>query len=134
MASGRIHHLDLTVTDLARSTTFYDQVLPLVGFVRRPDCAEGPLWGSTGQEIGLQEARPADGMLLEHDRWMPGLHHLAFAADAREEVDRIYEGLLAFGVTILDAPAEYPQYGEDYYAVFFNDPDGIKLEVVFTSD
>jgi len=34
------------------------------------------------------------------------------------------------GATILDPPADYPQYGAGYYAVFFADPDGLKLEVV----
>jgi glyoxylase I family protein len=33
---------------------------------------------------------------------------------------------------ILNAPREYPQYEPGYYAVFFLDPDGIKLEFVFT--
>ena len=35
------------------------------------------------------------------------------------------------GATVLDPPAEYPQYGPGYYAVFFADPDGIKLECVY---
>ncbi len=34
------------------------------------------------------------------------------------------------GITVLDPPAEYPEYGPQYYAVFFADPDGMKLEVV----
>ena len=38
--------------------------------------------------------------------------------------------LLRIGATVLDAPAEYPQYGAGYYAVFFSDPDGLKLEFV----
>ena len=132
MATGRFHHLDLTVADMARSTAFYDSVLPLVGFTRMADCPEGPVWGATGQELGLQAAR-VDGPPREHDRWTPGLHHLAFTAATREEVDTVYDALLALGVPILDPPAEYPQYGPDYYAVFFNDPDGIKLEVVFAT-
>ena len=131
MAAGRFHHLDLTVTDLTRSTTFYDAVLPLLGFARQPDCPEGPLWGQSGQELGLQGAS-GEGLGREHDRWAPGLHHLAFAAESRDEVDRVYEALLELGVTILDPPADYPQYGPGYYAAFFADPDGIKLEVVFT--
>ena len=39
---------------------------------------------------------------------------------------------MAFGATILDPPAEYPDYGKGYYAVFFADPDGMKLEYAFT--
>ena len=39
--------------------------------------------------------------------------------------------LRGIGATILDAPADYPRYGPTYYAVFFADPDGLKLEYVF---
>jgi catechol 2,3-dioxygenase-like lactoylglutathione lyase family enzyme len=47
-------------------------------------------------------------------------------------VDDVHRQLLALGVPILDAPAAYPQYAPGYYAVFFADPDGLKLEYVFT--
>jgi glyoxylase I family protein len=48
----------------------------------------------------------------------------------REDVDRLYQLLLAMGARILDAPADYPDYGAGYHAVFFADPDGLKLEFV----
>ena len=131
MPAGRIHHLDLTVGDIARSTAFSDAVLLLVGFVREPDCPEGPLWRGAALELGLQAAS-AGGIAVGHDRWTPGLHHLAFGVDSAAAVDRVYESLLALGVTILDPPAIYPEYGRDYYATFFADPDGLKLEVAHT--
>ena len=58
----------------------------------------------------------------------------AWAVESREEVDRVHECLLRIGATILDRPADYPQYnkGRGYYAVFFSDPDGLKLECVYT--
>lgn len=116
------------MSDLARSTAFYDRVLFLMGFARSADCAEGPLWHGAYVEIGLQPARESRA----HDRHAPGLHHVAFDAPDRADVDRVYGELLRFGVAILDAPAEYPQYAPGYYAVFFADPDGLKLEYVFT--
>lgn len=128
--SGWIHHLDLTVTDLARSTPFYDQVLPLLGFRRIADVGEGPLWAGTSVEIGLQQARPASWR--KHDRYAPGLHHLALGAPSREAVDAAYRVLLAQGVDILDPPAQYDHYTPGYYALFFADPDGLKLEYVYT--
>jgi len=127
-APGRIHHLDLTVADLAVSTTFYDGVMPMLGFRRMPDSPEGPIWLGDAVELGLQAAR----RLRPHDRYVPGLHHLAFEAPSRPDVDRMYQQLLAMRVHVLDAPAEYPAYGRGYYAVFFADPDGIKLEYAFT--
>ena len=66
----------------------------------------------------------------EHDRYTVGLHHFAWNADSRQDVDRLHDRLKQSGATILDAPAEYPQYGAGYYAVFFADPDGLKLEFV----
>ena len=131
MARGSVHHIDLTASDLSRSTAFYDRVLPLLGFRRVEDCAEGPLWAGAGTELGLQAARAASRS-ARHDRYAPGLHHLAFGAAARADVDRVYAELVNLGVPILDAPALYERYAPGYYAVFFADPDGIKLEYVYT--
>jgi len=55
---------------------------------------------------------------------------LAWTAESRDDVDRLHKVLVDIGATVLDAPAEYPRYGHGYYAVFFIDPDGLKLEYV----
>jgi catechol 2,3-dioxygenase-like lactoylglutathione lyase family enzyme len=128
LAAGAIHHVDLTVRDLARSTPFYDAVMPLLGFRRIEDAPEGPIWAGASVEVGLQAARRE----AEHDRWTPGLHHIAFTAPSREAVDEAHARIAALGARILDPPAEYPDYCEGYYAFFFADPDGLKLEYVFT--
>jgi catechol 2,3-dioxygenase-like lactoylglutathione lyase family enzyme len=65
-----------------------------------------------------------------HRRYAPGLHHLSWRADSREDVDRLHALLLEHGIKVLDPPAYYPQYSGNYYAVFFEDPDGMKLEFV----
>jgi glyoxylase I family protein len=101
VASGTIHHVDLTVRALADSTRFYDAVMPLLGFRHTKDAPEGPIYAGASIEVGLVEAR-------SHAR------------------------LGELGVRVLDPPAEYPQYAPGYYAVFFADPDGLKLEYVFT--
>jgi hypothetical protein len=64
-----------------------------------------------------------------HDVASPRL----FAPD-RAAVDRLYGELQRLGVPILDPPAQYDRYAPGYYAVFFADPDGIKLEYVFTPE
>lgn len=128
--AGSIHHIDITVADLSVSRSFYEQVLPLMGFRRIRDVAEGPLWAGDRLEVGLQQARRGDAN--SHDRYSPGLHHLAFSAPDRAAVDHVYRSLVSIGVTILDAPAPYEDYCPGYYAVFFSDPDGIKLEYVHT--
>ena len=55
---------------------------------------------------------------------------VCLGAASRADVDRFHAFLLREGIAVLDAPAEYPQYGPAYYAVFFGDPDGMKLELV----
>jgi len=127
---GQMHHLDLTVSDLGRSRPFYDLVLGFLGY-RCMKSTDGVIvWDLTLPDgvCGIA-IRPAERR-REHDRYTVGLHHFAWNADSRQDVDRLHERLVAAGVTILDAPAEYPQYGAGYYAVFFADPDGLKLEYV----
>jgi catechol 2,3-dioxygenase-like lactoylglutathione lyase family enzyme len=136
---GAIHHIDITVSDPGRALEFYDFVLPLMGFRRIEDADEGPLWAGAHVEVGLQTARASvqtgkAGGTPAHDRRSPGLHHLAFTAQTRDAVDVFYERLQAAEVPIFDPPAEYPDYAPGYYAVFFADPDGIKLEYVFTPE
>jgi catechol 2,3-dioxygenase-like lactoylglutathione lyase family enzyme/diadenosine tetraphosphate (Ap4A) HIT family hydrolase len=126
-----LHHIDLTVADLERSTRYYAAVLPILGFERIADAEDGPLWRKAGFEFGLQGARGAGRQRL-HDRYSPGLHHLAFAAAAPGAVDAAHQSLVALGIEILDPPARYDRYLPGYYAVFFADPDGIKLEYVYT--
>lgn len=127
---GWVHHIDITVSDMPAATEFYERVLPLMGFARSPDCPDGPIWAGAQIEIGLQRARPAS--LRPHDRYSPGLHHLAFGAPDRGSVDRVHDALVRLGSEILDAPAVYDHYAPGYYAVFFAGPDGVKLEYVFT--
>ena len=66
------------------------------------------------------------------NRRKPGaLHHLAFRAASRAEVDRLHVELKGIGATIVSAPREYPEYTPPgYYAVFFKDPEGIKYQIV----
>jgi len=108
-------------------------VLGRLGF-RRLDAPAGgaPCWGVADADggwfgIALVEAEPGRPA---HDRRAPGFHHLAFHADDRADVDAFHDFLVEAGLPVLDAPAEY-DYTPGYYAVFFADPDGLKLEVVF---
>ena len=135
MLRGWINHLDLTVSDLAVSVPFYDALLGHLGFERLADApGDRPVWHATDTRlrlfgIGLCAARP-EQRGKAHDRFAPGLHHVAFHAASRDDVDGLYRLLQRIGATILDPPADYPQYWPVYYAVFFADPDGLKLEFV----
>ncbi len=140
---GILSHLDLTVSDAARSVAFYDSVLGFLGYgqgemdLSAEDHAIGG-WGIRGEDgnlfsIALEPARGTNAD-RSHDRYAPGLHHIAFEAESRAEVDAAYELLKEIDATILDPPADYTGqegYSDGYYAVFFSDPDGLKLEIVF---
>src|SRR4051812_16756581 len=70
-----------------------------------------------------------------HRRRPGSLHHLAFRAASRDEVDDLYRKLEAIGANIVAPPRRYPEYTPaGYYALFFKDPDGIKYEVVTHSE
>jgi len=124
-----LEHIDLTVNDLARSEVFYSRVLEALAFRRFDHPAGHVAWSNGKLTITLRPAAPElEG--AEFNRFRVGLHHLAFKLRQRSDVDALHDILVDSGSTILDPPAEYPQYGEHYYAVFFADPDGLKLEAV----
>jgi glyoxylase I family protein len=129
---GLVHHIDLSVSDLERSRTFYDAVLGYLGYTRAEDYPNGSDWNRASEpfhSIGIVRASGPNASRT-HDRLSPGLHHLAWMADSNEDVDALHALLQQSGAEILDPPSLYPQYGSDYYAVFFADPDGLKLEFV----
>jgi glyoxylase I family protein len=131
---GMVDHVDLTVLDPAGSRPFYEAVLGFMGYRQVSAHARGydfDLVRADGGfcSVGIMRAE-AEGRTRRHDRRSPGLHHLAWTAESRQAVDQLHELLLGLGATILDASAEYANYGPGYYAVFFADPDGLKLEFV----
>lgn len=131
---GGIHHIDLTVRDAHASRAFYESVLRFMGYRLADahpngydfDCRDGDTFWS----IGILSARGAHADRV-HDRYSAGLHHIAWNAASREDVDAMHAHLQSIGANITDPPADYPKYGPGYYAVFFTDPGGLKLEYVF---
>lgn len=137
MAAQGIHHVSLTVTNFDRSKAFYDRLFALLGGQPIMATTGAPhvdpeghfvLYAAPGMMVGIWEASK-ENRSNKFDRYNVGLHHVAFAASSREAVDALHKDLVAAGANILDAPAEYP-YAPGYYATFFTDPDGIKLEFV----
>lgn len=133
MRSTGVHHVDLVVSSILRSLPFYRELLAPLGWhrVREVEGERGEtIWylSGPGSSIGLREAQtPAEG---RYDRYRVGLHHLALEAPFRAAVDERAEWLRSQpGIEIESGPEEYA-YAPGYYAVFFYDPDGIKLEIL----
>jgi glyoxylase I family protein len=130
MRSSGVHHVDLVVSSIERSLPFYRDLLGPLGFHRIGE-VEGErgetIWylSGPGGVIGLRAAQ-TEG---DHDRYRVGLHHLALEASSRAAIDERAEWLRSQGAEIESGPEEYA-YMPGYYAVFFYDPDGIKLELV----
>ena len=132
MRSTGIHHVDIVVSSIERSLPFYRDLLGPLGWhgVSEVQGERGEtiwyLWGP-GSSVGLRQATtPRE---TPFDRYEVGLHHLAFEAASRAKVDERADWLVAQGMQIESGPEEY-WYSPGYYAVFFYDPDGMKLEIV----
>ncbi|MCA1682779.1 MAG: VOC family protein [Actinobacteria bacterium] len=125
-----VHHVDLVVSSIERSLPFYRELLAPLGYHRISE-VEGErgeiIWYLSGPDVslGLRAAR-SEGAV---DRYRVGLHHLAFEAWSRAMVDERAEWLRVQKAELESEPQEYG-YSLGYYAVFFYDPDGLKLEIV----
>ena len=125
MSRRLFDHIDLRVKNRAAAQEFYGQVLPAIGF--RVD--------KSGQEWGLFEAdggKAVDffGFTEEADH-RPNGNRIAFWAESRDAVDKVAEVVRKAGGRNIEGPELCVEYSPGYYAVFFEDPDGNKLEVCF---
>ena len=125
-----LNHVDLVVSSVERSLPFYRELLGPLGWHRLSE-VEGErgetIWyvGGPVCSLGLREAQSAGPV----DRYAVGLHHVAFDAPSRAAVDERAQWLRESGARLESEPQEYT-YSPGYYAVFFFDPDGLKIEIV----
>ncbi len=115
------------MSDFARSKDFYNQVLGFLDFELAEEYPGAAGWANGKTLFWIGEADKA-GKRHKHREGNIGFHHYAFKLGKRKDVDDLYAFLVKIGAEVVDPPADYPAYGEGYYAVFFLDPDGLKLE------
>lgn len=122
-----IDHIYLAVRDLEASRRFYDVVMKILGFRSGSFQIGGDTHASYyNRHFGfvLRPARAA----AAHDPYAAGLHHFCLRVDSADDVDAIAAQLRDAGIAVT-TPRLYPGYAPDYYALFLDDPDGIRLEV-----
>lgn len=120
-------HVDLRVSSLAEALPFYEALLPALGLVRRYHGAE---WKVFANEADLPGT--AYVAITESPGHVPNENRIAFWVPDPAEVDRVAALVERAGARELSGPKRMP-YGPDYYAVFFTDPSGNRLEVYYRS-
>lgn len=124
MKTRHLDHIDLRVKDLATAWKFYSKLMPALGFTCDRSDEE---WG-TFYSVGYDKPSAFFGFTEDRDH-QPNGTRIAFWADTRKEVDRIAELVREVGGKNLEGPEVCPNYSPGYYAFFFEDPDGNKLEI-----
>jgi catechol 2,3-dioxygenase-like lactoylglutathione lyase family enzyme len=117
-------HVDLRVPDLEAVRAFYDELLASLGFTERYHGGDWLVWAKPEPPL---PATPYFG-ITESAGHVPNENRIAFWVGSREQVDRIAAIVAASGGRDVSGPKEMP-YGPGYYAVFFADPCGNRLEV-----
>jgi catechol 2,3-dioxygenase-like lactoylglutathione lyase family enzyme len=120
-----LDHVDLRVRSIANCVPFYDVVMNAVGLNHKRAIGDHILYYRKRGKV------PAECIILFEDpSHVPTQTVLAFYAATYEEVDRAAAQLGAAGARDIEGPMRCPEYSETYYAVFFRDPSGNRLEVV----
>jgi catechol 2,3-dioxygenase-like lactoylglutathione lyase family enzyme len=120
-----IDHVGLGVPDVEAARAYYDELMPLVGFIREWDSGYRPTdW--QGAQIFLYPTLEES----TYSRHRVGLQHLSFHVATRAKVYRVHEWAVERGHEIVHEPQLFPEYHEQYYATFFLDMHGFMLEAV----
>jgi catechol 2,3-dioxygenase-like lactoylglutathione lyase family enzyme len=127
--AGLLHHVELYVSELSNTKKFWGWLLEELGYENYQSWEEGNSWKHGETYIVFVQVKEKYKDISYH-RCGVGLNHLAFHAESREQVDQLTLRLQELGVKLLYQDRHPYAGGENYYAVFFEDPDRIKVEIV----
>lgn len=119
-----IDHLVISVGDFAESKAFYAKLMAFLGFEVEAEY-DGMMGWHNDKTLFWIAAADTQGKKHKYRKGDVGFHHYAFRLRSRKDVDALQAFLEEEGAEIVDPAGEYY---DDYYAVFFLDPDGMKLE------
>jgi catechol 2,3-dioxygenase-like lactoylglutathione lyase family enzyme len=119
-----VDHLVISVGDFETSKAFYAPLMEFLGFGVEAEYQDMMGWAN-GKTLFWIAAADAAGRKHKYRKGDIGFHHYAFRLRSRKDVDALQAFLEGQGTKIVDPAGEYY---DDYYAVFFLDPDGMKLE------
>lgn len=127
MINSIIHHLGIALRDPRAAEPMLDRLfVDFLGLQKEVTTEAIAGWKGRGSRFYVY---PLDGGAT------PGaLQHIAFTARTRAEVDAFPRWALENGVAVSTQPKSYPDYGGDYYAVFFNGPEDLRFELVYLSE
>lgn len=129
MSKGLLHHIEIYVSDLKKSTDFWGWFLEELGYSSFQKWDSGQSWKIENTYIVFVQAEERYLEVTYH-RCRVGLNHLAFHASSREHVDDMTNKLNAKGINLLYTNQHPFAGGDNHYAVYFEDPDRIKVELV----
>lgn len=121
-AAGAYDHVDFRVRDLKKVRAFYDSIMPALGFSKVNK-------GKTARTYAQASRHLPFLWLVQAVTSRPSLSRLAFSAESKNDVDRIARAVKRAGGRAIEGPHDCRTYGLPYYAVFFEDPEGNRLEV-----
>jgi catechol 2,3-dioxygenase-like lactoylglutathione lyase family enzyme len=116
-----LDHVGFEVSDLERSSRFYDAVFYALGARRMFESEHAVAYGINDPKLWI---------VVRGRQPSPGYGHVAIAAGGRAAVDAAHAAGIANGGSDDGPPGQRPQYGRRYYAGYLRDPDGLRVEVV----
>lgn len=126
---GLLHHIEIYVSDLERSVEFWGWFLETLGYTKFQLWESGVSWRLDSTYIVFVKT-PPKYMDVTYHRCRTGLNHLAFYAESKKQVDYITEEVRKRGMRVLYEDKHPYAGGEQHYALYFEDPDRIKVELV----
>ena len=129
MTVNPFNHIDLRVSNMTEAMRFYAALLPQLGFTRERHGAQWKVFGAEGEFPQV----PYFGFTEQPDH-RPNETRIAFWVHSAQAVDRLAEVVRTAGGRNVSGPRACPEYSSTYYAVFFEDPSGNKLEICYRTN